>query len=149
MSYQGPAGFVGPQGFQGCTGPNGLQGTPYGPPGTPTFYQNGIIPYISTGIVNVSILSGDNPSGSYYAFNGLLALDTTPFANKISETHGAFWTFQNTTGGTTSDVYFTGTLPVIYNGTTDGRRVTYPNKSKFTLVYSIDPNTSAKSFIIF
>ena len=159
MSWQGPVGFNGPQGFPGCTGPNGLQGTPYGPPG-PTFYKSGAIP-VPTDVVGSAVLSSTN-SGSYYSFKQNLAytIDLGGYTPVASTDSGVFWSFKNTTAFTltisiTPPIGNTG-LPstlstgqgVYYNGNPISQTVSVASGAGFTIVYSVDPVTSIQYFIV-
>ena len=201
MSFQGPPGNLGPQGPQGIEGPKGLQGTPYGPPGTQTFYQYG-----KTNFVDLTTTSdggtygvGDTctvmnyPSGTYFPFtvpnNGgnfqynpvgrfgvPVYIKLTFQAGNQNPPSGYFWTFSCVPTGNSGNppmfvnfsvdsasAYYKA-VSLIYNGkkySTDNLRAAGGvdlfisetvsagyTRLRFTLVYTIDPNTSEKIFII-
>lgn len=158
MSFQGPVGFNGPQGFPGCTGPNGLQGTPYGPPGT-TFYKGGTIPLPTDPGSSLSLSSSS--SGSYFTTGrGTFTIDLSQYTPTPSTDSGVFWTFKNNGGSVctvniTSPVGQSG-LPstssigagVYYNGNPIAKKLTVASGAGFTIVYSVDPDTSIQYFIV-
>ena len=165
MSFQGPAGFNGPTGPTGITGPQGLQGPAQGPPGT-TFYQYGIIPPILQPVLYRVFAY---PSGTHFTYtynsSGVNIYIGTLSGTYSTPPSGSFWTFKNTdTSGNGMGVNFSGSEitgiadGLIYNGnnyspaviSTDGPAKILPDYPgySFTLVYSIDPYSGAKYFII-
>jgi len=158
MSWQGPVGFNGPQGFPGCTGPNGLQGTPYGPPGT-TFYKSGTIPVPTDAGYSVTLLT--SPSGSYFTISrDQITIDFTSYTPSPSTDSGVFWTFKNNYGSSVTIVFSftfgTNGIPstsstgggVYYNGNPTATFMAVAPGAGFTLVYSVDPVTSIQYFIV-
>ena len=160
MSWQGPVGFNGPQGFPGCTGPNGLQGTPYGPPGT-TFYKSGAIP-VPSDFSGLSGTLGPANSGYYFLFKltSSPTIDFSTYTPVPSTDSGVFWSFKNTSGSTLNVNIFPPTgatgLPstsstgagVYYNGNPIATTLTVVDGAGFTIVYSVDPVTSIQYFIV-
>ena len=162
MSWQGPVGFNGPQGFPGCTGPNGLQGTPYGPPGT-TFYKGGVLPsYVQVSTSGQTINISAATSGTYYDVRtGSMSINAGTYYTPVSTDSGVFWSFKNNSGVTLTVTFYppVGIIAgfpagnttgdgAVYNGSLYASTFTFAPGSGFTFVYSCDPVTAIQYFIV-
>jgi hypothetical protein len=142
----GPTGIAGMDGAQGWFGPTGRQGPTgltgwggwgnVGPTGSPNFNLSAVSSGTSITVTTASL------GTTYYITNTGITGITLP-ASMSGITAGAFWMFQNNSGGALTITLTNGTAT--YNGNASATSITLPIGSGFTLAYT----GSTTTYIVF